>query len=32
MSVANLLNPLRKKRVLMEDVNVGNIRKRWTGC
>jgi hypothetical protein len=31
-SVAILLNLLRKRRDLIEDVNVSNVRETWTGC
>jgi hypothetical protein len=29
-AVAILLNLLRKRRVMMEDVNGSNVRERWT--
>jgi hypothetical protein len=32
ISVAILLNLIRKRRELMDDVNVNTARERWAGC
>jgi hypothetical protein len=32
ISVAMSFDLLRKRRVMMEDVNVSNVRERWAGC
>jgi hypothetical protein len=32
ISVAIVLNLLRKRRVMMADVNVSNVREWWTWC
>jgi hypothetical protein len=32
ISIVTSFDPLRKRRVMMEDVNVSNVREGWPGC